>query len=273
MIAATMLVPKIGPPVAFELFEQAAQPESTVPCDIVTINIILRRHARIGDMEGMNSLFSSAASMELKPDVVTFTTLVQGLLRLGDIPGAFRAMDNMHAQGLKPNQHMWAMLVADLSHHGTRQGLEQAENLMSYMRRHKYKDHVHMWTALISGYFRGQWIEDGWDAVRRMEATGLRLNRVGYNVILRQAGESIIEEGRYVEPPTRRIFRKMIKEGIVPNNDTYVIMLIPLIKARLWSDCHEVIQTMGFLGFEPEKKHLKGLLKRVRLKRYEDKWD
>jgi pentatricopeptide repeat protein len=258
MISCAFLVPLAGSRVALELFAQAASPTSSIPCDLITVNTVLRHYARAADVQAMNSLFSLAANLKLKPDIITFTTLVQGLLRADEIDMAKRALTAMHSLGVVANERMYSMLIADLAKSGSRQGLKNAEEMMATMKPSGLKAGIVTWTGLISGYFKGGWVDDGWDAIRRMGETGLKLNRVGYNVVLRQAQERA-EVGLPV-----RLLRKMVSDGARPNGDTWAIVLGPMVKGKRWDEAKQVVGEMDKLGFRPETTALRGLVGRVR---------
>lgn len=226
----------------------------------------------MADVEGMQSLFNLAQRLRLKPDVITYTTLVQGLLRAQQLEMANNVLDVMVKAGLEPSERMCSLLIADLAHTGNNVGLRHAEELLREMKRRGWKTGVPTWTGLISGYFRGGWEQDGWDAVRRMEADRLRLNRTAYNMILRQAGESRISSKSSAppssgssgeQPITMKLFKRMIEDGVTPNSDTYVIMLGPLLKARRVAEAKEVVKEMRKQRFSPDKGALKGLVNRV----------
>ncbi|GFZ47842.1 hypothetical protein JCM24511_05589 [Saitozyma sp. JCM 24511] len=264
MISAALLIPRLGPPVALQLFDQAIQPNSSISPDLITINTMLRHHARTPDLSAMSSLFSLAEKLKLKPDIVTYTTLVQGLLRAGELEMAKKTFGTMAAQGLEPNERMCSMLVADLAKSGRSSGLANAEDLLAEMRRRKMKIGVITWTALISGYFRGGWEEDAWAAVKRMEDQGMPLNRVAYNILLRQSGDIAQERGKGW---SISLFERMIKQGVNPSSDTYVIVLAPLIRAKRWNLADNVVRHMDKLGFVPEKGGLRMLIRKVRQRR------
>jgi pentatricopeptide repeat protein len=122
------------------------------------------------------------------------------------------------------------------------------------------------WTALISGYFRGGWEHDGWDAVSRMEAANLRLNRISYNLILNQAGKKVSYRDGEI-PTTIRLFSRMIESGVRPNTATYTILLEPLVREQMWYEADKVVKMMEQLRFLPDKKELRELLKKVKFRR------
>ncbi|KAK8847485.1 hypothetical protein IAR55_005343 [Kwoniella newhampshirensis] len=254
MISAALLVPSTGPAVAINLFEQASQPASSVPCNLITINTMLRHHARQADLQGMTSLFALADKLNLKPDVVTYTTLIQGLLRAGRIDLAKSTLSTMHSQGISPNERMCSMLIADLAKSGTKIGLQHAEDLLKLMLHKGMKTNEVTWTALIAGYFNGGWEKDGWDTINRMTRTGLRLNRVGYNVLFRQArGLDIMA-----------LWRRMERDGVTPNSDSYLLVLTHLVKGERWHEVAEVMGEMKKRGFRPEKGALSRLVGNIK---------
>lgn len=94
----------------------------------------------------------------------------------------------MTLQGIKPNEHTAGLLISDLVAKGDRQGLLAAEDLMKEMKRLKMSVGVVPWTSLIGGYYRGGWLVDAKQARLRMKGDRVELNRVGYNMLLREAG-------------------------------------------------------------------------------------
>ncbi|EIW71165.1 hypothetical protein TREMEDRAFT_28279 [Tremella mesenterica DSM 1558] len=276
VISASFLIPKIGPMVGLNLFDQAAKHDSAIKCDIITINTVLRHHARMADIDSMTHLFDLASELSLKPDIVTYTTLMQGLLRAGRVDLASAALTAMHNQGVEPNERMCSLLIADLSKNGDSKGLEKAEQLLSAMKQNNLRVGVETWTALVSGYFNGGWEADGWDAVSRMETSGRRFNQVGYNMILRQAGLMDVQKNTWPLGGWRRgqeslqykVFKKMVDDGVTPNNDTYVITLMSMLKMRRWAEADYVEEVMDRQKFSAEKGNLRGLLKMVRLRRF-----
>jgi pentatricopeptide repeat protein len=211
----------------------------------------------MADIKSMTNLFSLASKRGLKPDVVTYTTLVQGLLRANRVDMAKGVLSKMLSEGLEPNERMCSLLVSDLARSGSQAGLQRAEEMMSEMRRKKMSVTQATWTSLISGYFRGGWETDAWSAVERMGRSGISLNRVGYNIILKQG------QGRWC----LKVFERMVKEGVSPNNDTFVIVLTPLVHKKQWAEADKVIQEMERLGFRAEKGTLSRLVSRVEARR------
>lgn len=261
MLSSAFVIGKVGPPFALDLFEKARQPGSSTPINMITINIVLRHHARMSDVPAMTSLFGLASQLNFEPDIITYTTLVQGLLRAKQIDRAKSVLDQMASKGMAPNERLCSMLIADLSKYGSRKGLTRAEEMLAQMKRKNMKVTVQAWTALISGYFRGGWEKDAWAAVKRMDGYGVRLNRVGYNILL--------QEGRHSDSDTPseswplKVFRRMIKDGVVPNDDTYLILLGPMVEKAKWNEADAVLVEMQRMRYYPTRGAVTSLVKRI----------
>ncbi|ODO08676.1 hypothetical protein L198_00409 [Cryptococcus wingfieldii CBS 7118] len=263
MISACLLIPLDGPIIALDLFSQASRADSAIPCNLITINTVLRHHAREADIPSMSTLFQQAVELGLAPDVVTYTTLVQGLLRARRLDLAKSAMDMMHKQGIVPNQRMCSMLIADLAKPGTKLGLEHAEEMLRLMYQKNMRTNEVTWTALISGYFYGGWDGQAWEAIERMERLGIRLNRVAYNMMLRQLGTG---EGETVDT-MMMLWHKLLRQKINPNSDTYLLLLSALSSASRWAEVDEVMREMTRREYKPEKGALARLIDNIDRKR------
>ncbi|KAE8538994.1 hypothetical protein D1P53_005364 [Cryptococcus gattii VGV] len=268
MISACLLIPTEGPPLALDLFSQASRPDSAIPCNLITINTVLRHYAREANIEAMSALFSKAGELGLEPDVVTYTTLVQGLLRARRLDLAKGAMDAMQKQGIVPNERMCSMLIADLAKPGTRVGLEHAEEMLKLMHQKNMQTNEVTWTALASGYFRGGWEADGWEALARMNRLGIKMHRVGYNMLLKQAAGSIDSYGGDADVETvMKLWRRMLHDGVVPNSDSYLIVLTKLVQTDRRKEIEEIMREMRQRGFRPEKGALVRIVESINRRR------
>ncbi|KAK4684961.1 hypothetical protein P7C73_g5194, partial [Tremellales sp. Uapishka_1] len=257
LISSLLLIPGSGPSVALQLFDQACQPTSTIPCDLITINTILRHYARAADINSMNRLFQLAGTLGLHPDIVTYTTFVQGLLRGHQIDMAKAALQAMEAQGIRPNERLFSLLISDLAKAGHRTGMKNAEEMMDEMKKQGLKPSVVTWTGLVSGYFKGGWEEDGWRAVKRMRDQGLELNHIGWNMIFRQTSRG-----------QARLLRRMIHDKVQPNGDTWIILLAGIVKNQQWEEGEQVVAEMRRSGWEVKKdRTLEAMVRRVESRR------
>ncbi|WWC86812.1 uncharacterized protein L201_001691 [Kwoniella dendrophila CBS 6074] len=269
MISSCLLIPD-GSQIALDLFTQAASPSSSISINIITINTILRHHARQADLPLMSSLFTLADKLKLKPDIITYTTLVQGLLRGGKIDLAKKVIEDMNKQGIPPNERMCSMLISDLSKLGTQKSLLHAEELLNLMIRKRMKINEITWTGLISGYFKSGWEKNGWDTISRMEKNGFKLNRIGYNICFRQFTLSNANNKSQTGGTSQgimKLWNKMLNDKITPNSDSYLLVLTPLVVEKRWVEANEVLDVMRRRGFRVEKGALQNIVNRVRDRR------
>lgn len=260
------------------LFDAAVNPSSPLVPDVVTINTVLRWAAHLANIQMINEAIATAGKFKIKPDIVTYTTMVHGLLR-AERPDLARAtLDAMRSRGIEPNDVMASMLVADLASDGTAEGLRRAEYVIRDMRARGLKTTLPMWTALVGGYFCGGWDLDGWDALKRMKASGHRLNDKAFNIILKQLTRGPKANAAEVNKRVLygmgetgsggstaiRVFRQMVREGSVPNADTYSIILDPLIKAKRVSEVEEVLAEVDRRAFQTQRPSLRRMLDRAR---------
>ena len=250
---------------ALHLFNQASEPGSTLRPDIYTINTVLRHHSRKPDIEGMLQLFGRAAQLGIKPDVVTFTTLVQGFLKAGPPDNAAKIIKTMLAQGVQPNDRLYSMLIADLSQTGNRAMLAAAEDILADMKNSKVPVSIVTWTGLASGYFRGGWVAEGFDAIRRMRTSGTRPNRVAYNMILRNVADLPSGQARgYGGLSSLEILKTMKADGAKPDADTWFIILDGLARSRKWEEARLAVQEMEASRFDHRgKAGIRRLVQRI----------
>src|SRR4051812_21797715 len=154
---------------------------------MVTVNTVLRHYAKQKDTKGMLDLLQRLPSIgsSLKPDVVTYTTVIGGLLDAGQRDAARSLVEVMQNEGIEPNLHTYSLLIADLASTGQRPQIMAAEELMRKLPERGMKPTEVTWTSLIGGYFKGGFVADAWRTLAMLRATGVTLNRVTYNMILR----------------------------------------------------------------------------------------
>jgi pentatricopeptide repeat protein len=268
---------------ALALYRIAVQPKSPLEADLFTLNIALRFASYCSDLKLMNEIISAAGPLGLVPDIVTYTTLVQGLLRAGRPELARQTLDSMKSRGMEPNERMAAMLVADLAANGRADGLTRAEDVIRDMRTRGIRTTVPMWTSLIAGYFRGGWQVDAWAALDRMRASGLRLNDIGYNVVLRHvltadAGPAPtttstrarralghqMSADKSTASLAMKVFHHMKDNSVPPTADTYTILLGGLLRSDSVGDIRDVLNDIDVRGFKTHNRSLSEMIRTAR---------
>lgn len=236
VLSAGYLIGGRAAEMATHLYKASLDPLSPISPDLFTINTTLRFAAHLGNIPKMNETIADAGRAQLTPDIVTYTTLVQGLLKADRMDLARKTLDAMRARGMEPNERMAAMFVADLAHSGSASGLRRAEDIIRDMRNRGIKTSVPMWTSLIAGYFAGGWVEDGELAVGRMHQNGVKLNDVGYNIVLTHVLSGVNDRNANPDKVAQvcqaayALFCNMREQHVVPNHDTYTILLGGLLR-------------------------------------------
>jgi pentatricopeptide repeat protein len=269
-ISHLLLLPEgQGTDLALSLFEYLASPNNPYEPDMVTVNTVLRHYAKQKDTAGMLDLLQRlpAIGPSLKPDVVTYTTVIGGLLDAGQRDAARSLIDVMQNEGIEPNLHTYSLLIADLARTGQRQQIMAAEELMRKLPEQGMKPTEVTWTSLIGGYFKGGYVADAWRTLATLRATGVALNRVTYNMILRWCAG--MPSNEHLDGPTVRYINKALGIGaggggqrrlrghvcldvleamraahVQPNEDSWFIVLDGLARAQRWDEAREVMDEM-----------------------------
>lgn len=249
--------------IAVLMFESICDPKSRHKPDIVTANIMLKHYVARGDIEAMSSVMAKLSSLKLKPDVFTYTTVVEGLLKSGRREVARDTLDLMESTGIAPSPHTYGLLIGDLARAGTREDMARAEALVKRMRQAKLTPSTVTYTALLGGYYRAGMAAQGSAILRQMEKDGVDMNRVTYNMILRSiltSKEDAPSSSRTLKQAGdrtgtteawRSIINAMLSRGIVPNDDTWYILLSGLHRARRFEEADNAIDEMRRQEFRP----------------------
>jgi pentatricopeptide repeat protein len=272
---------------ALSLFEYLCDPKSPYEPDLFTVNIVLRHYARKKDLQAMMDLIDRLPTFRLAPDLVTYTTLISGLLDAGKPSAAKGILDVMQKANIQPNSYVYSLLIADLAKKGSSDAMVSAEALIRQMNKVGIKATAITWTALASGYFRANMIQEGLEAIRRARSKGVEMTRVSYNMVLRSIlyAESVpaqelahILRGqtrhaeRYIGSTTDTeaalfLLRSMIDNHVEPDVDTWFITLDSLARQGKWLEGETVIRLMNSRKFiVKEGSVLSRVVQQIRLR-------
>jgi pentatricopeptide repeat protein len=270
---------------ALSLFEYLCDPKSPYAPDLFTVNIVLRHYARKKDLQAMMDLIDRLPTFRLAPDLVTYTTLMSGLLDAGK-PGAAKGiLDVMQKANIQPNSYVYSLLIADLAKKGSNDAMVSAEALIRQMSKVGVKATAITWTALASGYFRANMVQEGLEAIRRARSKGVEMTRVSYNMVLRSIlyAESVPAQelahilrgqSRHTDrgPPgdteaALSLLRSMIDNHVEPDVDTWFITLDSLARQGKWLEGETVIRLMNSRKFiVKEGSVLSRVVQQIRLR-------
>lgn len=245
------------------LWKASLEPDSPFKADIVTANTALRYAAELPNLAVMNSIISDAQAQGLVADDITYTTLVLGMLRAKRPDLVAATLEIMGKRGIEPSSHMATILIHDLARNGQREGLLDAEEVVRVMRSRGVKLDTSAWTALAAGYFKGQWFQDGLSAVNRLRQSGEDLTTVQYNILLQHSASASLrtERKQNVIHPVIQLFRQMVDRNVVPNTDTYSIVLQQVLQdGGDPAEVKEVLDDMDARNFKTKKGSLTRLI-------------
>lgn len=254
---------------ALSLFEYICDLKSPYEPDLFTINIVLRHYARKKDLQAMMGLIDRLPTFRLAPDLVTYTTLISGLLDAGKPTAAKGILDIMQKANIEPNSYVYSLLIADLAKKRSSEAMASAEAMIRQMHKVGVKATSITWTALASGYFRANMVQEGLEAIKRAQSKGVEMTRVSYNMVLRSIlyAESVPAQelehilrgqsrhmDRSIGTPTDTeaamlLLRSMIDNRVEPDVDTWFITLDSLAKQGKWLEGESVIRLMSSRRF------------------------
>ncbi|GHJ84025.1 hypothetical protein NliqN6_0427 [Naganishia liquefaciens] len=249
---------------ALSLFEYICDPKSPYQPDLFTVNIMLRHYARKQDLQAMMNLMDRLPSFRLAPDLVTYTTLISGLLDAGRPSAAKGILDVMQRANIEPNSYVYSLLIADLAKRASKDAMASAEAMIRQMIKARVKPTAITWTALASGYFRANMVQEGLETMKRARSKGVEMTRVSYNMVLRsilysesvgaQELERVLRgQSRHAERASGTLtdtgaalllLRTMIDNHVEPDVDTWFITLDGLSRQGKWNEGENVIRLM-----------------------------
>ena len=251
-----------------KLFNQACSDDSSVQVDHYTFAIILRHWASTGSIQEMQEVVDQGVKRGLTPNAVIYGTLIRGFLRAGHLDKVDSTLKVMTEQDITPSRRLLPTIVAGIAKSGDMDRLRDAERIMATAQKLNLPVDIWSWAALAGGYFRGGWSQDGWDAIRRMEEAGVKLNGVAYHLIIQEASKRI-EQGHLHVFTSVDIIKRMIADKIHPGFKTWQVLLLSLIKVENWNAARAAVELMEKLRVNPQSRLLQKLLFHVE---WERKW-
>ncbi|KAK3301966.1 uncharacterized protein B0T15DRAFT_287843 [Chaetomium strumarium] len=127
--------------------------------DIYTFNTLLRPLVRRGDMKGIDEIFDTMRSINIRADVATFTVLLEGTLNhIGDLAPeqqvalVERVLSAMRSAGIEINMQTYAKILHLLLREGDRAG-EPVKAVLGHIWRRGLELSSHIYTMLAEHYF------------------------------------------------------------------------------------------------------------------------
>lgn len=234
---------------------QEMQASSPKP-DIITFNTFLRYYARNGQLKTLGDMLQMLGEAGLVGDVFTFSTILSALLKVRD-DAAQIVLGIMEKQGVKPNAVTLTAIIDHQMKAQSEPALRTALTLLEKMERSQEGDarpNDITYTSILSGIHRSNWLgRRATEQYRRfiwekMKTRGIKPIRTTYNILIKACLENPEPEGIH---DALEYYRDMLKQKILPANDTWYIMLSALVRRNEWALANELAEDIRKSGFMP----------------------
>lgn len=157
--------------------------------DVTTFNVFLRFHGRASDLLAVGRTLQKMKELGIDPDVYSFTTVLSPLYKAGNQDAHTHLLNIMMPMGLRPNVAMYSAIIGFLVREGGQTNLENAVSLLDHM-------------------------ENAGDKSSRP-------NDITYTSLLGGIHRDPLLTSNQVKLYTNNIFKRMRRNGILPNRTTY----------------------------------------------------
>lgn len=175
-------------------------------------------------------------------EIVTWNTLISSYNHNGHFADAIALFDKLLSENLKPNS---ATLVITLSACSNLASLEKGEMIHHYMKEEGFEFSASLATALVDMYVKCGQLEKSSAVFDSMKARDI----IAWNVMISGYGmhgdaKSAIE-----------IFNLMEKEGVKPNELTFLSVLSSCAHVGLVDEGKHIFGRMQYYSVKPNQKH------------------
>ncbi|XP_057477885.1 pentatricopeptide repeat-containing protein At1g08070, chloroplastic-like isoform X1 [Actinidia eriantha] len=206
---------------------------------IVSWNSMLAGYDKCGNVEDAFNMFTK---MPYK-DVVSWNTMLACYAHSGKSNEALSLFDEMQALGIKPNEATMVSLLSACGHLGA---LEQGLCLHSYLSYHKIKTNSIVGTALVDMYAKCGSISRATEVFHSLESKDV----LAWNTII----TGMAMHGSTKD--TIQLFEKMQREGVAPNDITFVALLGACRHAGMVEEGQRLLVCMSrTYGIAPKIEH------------------
>lgn len=208
---------------AYQLFN-----EMTVR-DVPAWNSVIAGYARGGDMEGAFELFAAMPSR----NVISWTTMISGYSQHGQYQKALDTFLEMErAKGVRPNEVTIASVLPACANLGA---LKIGQRIDVYSRKKGYFGNMFVCNAILEMYSRCGSIDM---AKRVFDEIGRKRDVCSWNSMIM----GLAVHGKCNE--ALQLFQDMLREGIAPDNVTFVGVLLACTHGGMVVRGRELFQLM-----------------------------
>ncbi|CAK9225565.1 unnamed protein product [Sphagnum troendelagicum] len=181
--------------------------------DVVTWNAMILGHVQCGQGQKALELFRQMQQEQLSSrDVVTWTTMILGHVQSGQGQKALELFRQMQQEGVQPDS---VTFVGVLNACASVVALEEGRSVHQQIVEHGWDSDIFVMNSLIDMYAKCGSMEDAWRVFRKMPSRDV----VTWTVIL--GGCAMHGHGK----EALKLFEQMCKEGVQPDDVTFVCLL------------------------------------------------
>ncbi|TDL28721.1 hypothetical protein BD410DRAFT_240393 [Rickenella mellea] len=223
--------------------------------DVISYNTFLRYYGRRGDIEKMSVILRALQDTGGRPDVHSFSTVISALYRTGKSSAVDGMRAVMKSMGVEENVATFTTMIDNQLREHTSAGIQVAFDVLALMEKDpNAQPNEVTYTALLAGLHRTRHLpaaevsQKVREIAKRMQARGIRPNRVTYHILLKACLNNPNPEGL---KSAKQYIHEMEWLRVPFSHDTWYIILRGLIERSEWSYAKEMVDRMRMVGFKP----------------------
>ncbi|KAK7386182.1 hypothetical protein VNO78_26218 [Psophocarpus tetragonolobus] len=198
------------------LFYRELRRGSCVSPNVYTINMVIRAHCMLGEVQKGFQMFEKMRDMGVSPNVVTFNTLISGYCKKGLFGLALKIKSLMGDIGVQPNVVTFNTLIDRFC---KERKLHEANKVFSEMKAANVVPNVVTYNTLLNGYGQVGDSEMGGRVYEEMMRNGVKADILTYNALIL----GLCKDGKTKK--AAGLVRELDKENLVPNASTFSALI------------------------------------------------